>query len=557
MPGVIINIAGNQEQLSTALSTLKFDRRFKCSLLFEAEKTQIFFNNYPGYPHTVFENDAYFCVVEGLIYNSILKSEVNSLFALLEKNAVEEIAEIIKRLDGEFVFCFYLKSEKRIVLINDSWGRLPIYFAKNERSIVISREISFVKSVVEPPQLSTIDAALYTMFGYTLGEETIYQGIAKVAPNSVLSTSELKFENRSFFKMDRYFHSTKRVGHEELIRNLQEAIFQRVDLFDRPSLSLSGGLDSRLIAGLIAKENYDVSFTTYDYPGMHEAMDLKGAQEIVESLGVAKQHEVIALPDLLASNKKYLLNIKQGLNGVDMAFLIPYLRSISESSDCSLTGDGGDKFLVNLKPSIPITTRKQLIRYLLKRHAQVSPELAGRFFDVSKKQIISRIIETLESYGRSDWSEIYAAFQIKERGVNWLFEGEDRNRYFIWSTSPFYSPLVIENAMSFPMSAKNQGGLFYELFKLLPGALGSIVNPNWKVPLDARSQINWLHQKQKLKAFVPKSMLGVKREKVSTSPLYDQLEKNQTTSPINLTGLESDKVDPIVLQRLATLVGQV
>jgi hypothetical protein len=65
-----------------------------------------------------------------------------------------------------------------------------------------------------------------------------------------------------------------------------------------------------------------------------------------------------------------------------------------------------------------------------------------------------------------------AHFKIFERGHNWLFVGEDRSRFFMWSTTPFYSVPFFKASMAIPQRAKRHYLLYkYFLVNLKPALL--------------------------------------------------------------------------------------
>ncbi len=558
MPGFIIHVREDKEQLQKGLDSLKFDSRFECEKIFENKGVCFRFNGYSTYPHTIVETETFFCLIEGCVYNASAEQKAYDLFELIKKESFQEIGAQIKQLDGEFVFCFYLKEKEQVIIINDAWGRLPIYYTVQGETVILTREISFVSSYLPKLTLSKVDAALYSMFGYTLGDSTIFDGINKLSPHSVAIVHTIKpcVEVHNSFDIKGLVEKTDEEDCEKLIQALEEATFRRVSKFEKPSLSLSGGLDSRLIAGLIAKRNAPVSFTTFDIAGSHEKLDLIGAKQITKTLNWENRHDVISLKAPTVSDRKYLLNIKQGLNGLEMAFIIPYLKAISKFSDCSLTGDGGDKFFVDLRPMSNIKTRQGLVRSLLRTHTKLSPKRAATLFGVSERSVLQKIESTIDSYGMTSLNDSFVAFQIRERGMNWLFEGEDRNRTFIWSTSPFYDPQVIKTAMSFSMKSKQYGALFKGLFERIPGSLGQIVNPNWKVSLDELKEIKWVYRKQKIKSFVPQFILGNTNVRLSKRDVYNKWEAFENEMSMDLSSIGQLNIDTVVVDRIETLVEQ-
>jgi hypothetical protein len=124
-----------------------------------------------------------------------------------------------------------------------------------------------------------------------------------------------------------------------------------------------------------------------------------------------------------------------------------------------------------------------------------------------KKEYFAELMHNVNAYRAMNYEEKYALFMLHERGMVWLFEGEDRNRYFSWSTTPFYSPEFAFKALSIPMKKKKQGKLFLHLFKKMESGLETISNPNWKLAPRQQMSLRWLFIKQKLKYSLPPSVL--------------------------------------------------
>jgi asparagine synthase (glutamine-hydrolysing) len=58
-------------------------------------------------------------------------------------------------------------------------------------------------------------------------------------------------------------------------------------------------------------------------------------------------------------------------------------------------------------------------------------------------------------------------FVICERGLKWQSEGEDRNRCYFWSTTPFSGTRFFNDAMGCPDEQKARFGLYREFLQVL------------------------------------------------------------------------------------------
>ena len=192
------------------------------------------------------------------------------------------------------------------------------------------------------------------------------------------------------------------------------------------------------------------------------------------------------------------MQLKQGLNYAGMSFLLPFLEYFAQQNRPMITGDGGDKLLADLRPLIHLRNHKQLLNYLLRQHSRLKLETAAKWSGISVKTLKDYLLAHLGSYKETP-DQAYSQFLFRERARKWLFEGEDRNRAFCWTTTPFYSLPFARQALDVKMSDKAYGKLFLQLFQQLPGRLEQIVNPNWQQPLDRQKAIRQLYQRQQIK----------------------------------------------------------
>jgi hypothetical protein len=228
------------------------------------------------------------------------------------------------------------------------------------------------------------------------------------------------------------------------------------------------------------------------------AADVLAVMEMVNRLHWQTQHKFIKLESNTLAQTQQLMQLKQGLNYGGMAFLLPFLEYFSRQNHAMLTGDGGDKLLADLRPLMRLPDEKQLFNYLLREHGRTTLETAAHWLGLSAISLKDYLFTHLESYHETP-DRAYSQFLLRERARKWLFEGEDRNRAFCWTTTPFYSLPFARQALDVKMSEKAFGKLFLQLFQELPGRLEEIVNPNWQQPLSNQKAIQQLYKRQQVK----------------------------------------------------------
>lgn len=467
-----------------------------------------------NYPSEFIDVDERFKVcIEGYIYNLDVKKQLSVLIEYVLANDELKIANLISDWDGEFVIIIIDSLEKKYTIINDSWGRLPIYYWSQDGQFIITRNISYITQNIDleyDPEVLGISILL----GLTLGQDTIWKKVMKLPPHSILTynMNEKKVSGGSFFDIRTVSGDVPMDDLKEEIKKVfVESLKSRLDKMVNPTLSLSGGLDSRLIATAIKDLGYKTPFITYNRTSGVDHLDHDSSKKIIALLETPNQHEIIEIGNTKLSDTDELLSFKQGLNYLSMSYIIPYYRLHKERNISTMTGDGGGKFFVDLYPLKNLHSMKSLIGYILRYNAFCSIETAASIAKVDPKVLEEKLISTLKSYPVAEYNDKYTYFLIREAGINWAIEGEDRNRQYTWSTTPYYSPRLIELSLAMSQRAKQYGALYNYLYQQFPGDLQSVSNPNWKESVENEKSVKRIHYKQKLKSFLPTFILDKKK----------------------------------------------
>lgn len=458
---------------------------------------------YSGYPFLHWQRGEWLIFVEGKTYPfdpNALREDCFSWFTD-DGFRLGHIGKWVEKQDGEFVVVLINSILQKGLIFNDRFGRLPLYLLQEQGKWCITREIGFVRQLTQHPKADKVAMAENLLFGYPLGNKTFDKRVKRIPPSTQIAfdLSEGKFSSRHTLPQWEGRQKANYENNKRLLQTLGQAITNRLEANPNLTLSLSGGLDSRLIAAILKKQNTDIQWLTYhDAEGSAEK-DGISARKIAKQLHHS-QFETIKLPPVIAENVSRLLQLKQGMNGADMAFLIPFLELFHQNQWQMMTGDGGDKTLESLRPPLPLIHQNQLLPLLLWKHRAPSIASVAQILDVEVNFIQDSLRESLKPYESKKLENQYEMFMYHERAVHWLFEGEDRNRSFCWTTSPFYQPDFWDSAMEIRMQDKSFGKLFVELFRQLPGKLDTLENPNWRLAPAQRSQLQYLQFKQSIKA---------------------------------------------------------
>jgi len=512
MPGLLFYTNPDADRLEKALASLPVMEEYTLQRIVQNDLLFLGFYAYASYPVMVIEAAGALILLEGKVYNQTekqLKTRLETM-AASQNGSDSSLEQWVRSLDGEFVGVICYPETGKVLVFNDALGRLPLYAGELSGKIVISRDVSFIKALMHNSHPDKAAVALTLLLGYAPGGKTLWEAIRRLEPATVFRIDPGKHNpyQKSSFAID-FSHSEIRLADQQdhIFHLLEKGLSDRLNAGSNVGLSLSGGLDSRLLAGMLARMDREIPTLTYADAEATAVADLAAVDQIVSQLQIEKNHErlQLSLPDEMQFDK--LNGLKQGLNYLGMAFILPFLDRFRQRDLWQLTGDGGDKLLADLRPLRKLHTHHQLIEYLLRNHTIMPLSLVAEMSGFSKEDLRDLLLQMLQSYEVTNENERYMSFLIRERAMTWLFEGEDRNRCYAWSTTPYYSPDLFKACLHYPMEGKRNGNLFLAFFERLPGKLQHISNPNWQCSPADQQAVNRVFRRQMLRAAMPVPLL--------------------------------------------------
>jgi asparagine synthase (glutamine-hydrolysing) len=189
-------------------------------------------------------------------------------------------AAFLRGLHGKFVAAIWDRCQGRLTLVNDRFGMRPLYYAQIGTWFLFASEIKALLVNAEVPRQSNLKGiAQFFTFGHLLGEDTLVEGIYALPAAGILQFRQGRLE------LDRYWQpAVQPERRAESANNLMDRIDQAFGQAvrrcttgnHRLGLSLSGGLDSRTILGVLDDEQ---PVTTISL-GMAGSADHRSAAEL-------------------------------------------------------------------------------------------------------------------------------------------------------------------------------------------------------------------------------------------------------------------------------------
>lgn len=434
---------------------------------------------YPEYPVRTVETKEYLIVMEGRLYglsDDAVRADLEALASWLfadKENNEDALRTWLLDHDGDFVIAVQHKVSDDWSLLNDALGRLPLYHYQGKEFHIVSREIGFINRLVGITAADPLGVAQYLTFGYPLGLRTLWSDVNRLAPGSLLKwrRGTAHAERRllhGFDFNDTAMQITPQEAAEELVPLLESACKHRADPSGHNLLSLSGGLDSRTVAVGLQRAGCAFKAATFEQSSNANAADVRIAEELAKRLQLDWMK--FSLPSPTGREVQEILRLKSGLVNISQAYDVHYferLLSKHNRSTVHFSGDGGDKVLPDLHPGRGFRSTRSLAEYIIDRHRLMSLREVERLTKVPQGALAAELTKLLDAYPEVSLPAKYIHFMIYERGIHWLFEGEDRNRCAFWSCTPFYSLPFFRATMRLPQDSKKNHLLYGEFLKQL------------------------------------------------------------------------------------------
>ena len=196
---------------------------------------------------------------------------------------------VFDRLNGMFGLAIWDVRRRRLVVARDAMGIKPVYYRRTAGRLMFGSEIRAVLAG-DPvaPDVDPVALNLFLRFRYTPSPLTIFSGIRKLAPGTMLIAEEGACREERWYDFTPVPFSdrkSEKEAEEELVQLYQGAV-ERHLLSDVPvGILLSGGLDSGLLLALMNEHGASWPAYTVGYGEVFEDDELADAAKTAALLG--------------------------------------------------------------------------------------------------------------------------------------------------------------------------------------------------------------------------------------------------------------------------------
>lgn len=256
--------------------------------------------------------------------------------------------EVFTRLNGMFGVAVWDDRRSRLILARDVLGVKPVYWWTDGQRVVAASEVKGILAAgVTKAALDATALEHLLAWRFVPSPRTLFRGISKLAPASVLIVSPDGVEVKSF-----------RRGPAELMRHCDAAEIaaelreQFVQAVGRQMMSdvpygafLSGGVDSSAIVAAMAEVGPQAPLSfTIGFPGHGAELDERsGAEATARALGAEHHATAMRMDGFLESLSASVRSVEEPCGTASAPAALQLSRFTAESVKVVLSGQGADE----------------------------------------------------------------------------------------------------------------------------------------------------------------------------------------------------------------------
>jgi asparagine synthase (glutamine-hydrolysing) len=255
----------------------------------------------------------------------------------------------VHKLNGMYAFALWDARRRRLLIGRDRLGVKPLYLWHDQRRFAFASEAKALLTLPwVSPELDPDALESYLNLGYVAAPQSIFRGIEKLPPATMLSIADGRVGSCRYWRVPRDVDPT--VSEPEWVERVREQLersVQRQMVSDVPlGAFLSGGIDSSAVVGYMAAHSdapvktYAIGFRGGNADDYYN--ELPYARRVAERFGT-DHHEIVVRPDVAALFPRLLWHMDEPI--ADTAFVTTYLVSEFARQEVTviLSGVGGDE----------------------------------------------------------------------------------------------------------------------------------------------------------------------------------------------------------------------
>src|SRR5712691_6647469 len=272
------------------------------------------------------------------------RGDIETIVPFYERFGVDAVA----RLEGMFGLAVWDEQRRRLVLARDRAGEKPLFWTDVDGELRFASEIqALLEFPDQPRRLNRKALSLYHALGYVPAPYTMFDGIQKLPPASLLIAESGRTEIRAYWSAADVASRPSTLSRENttVLRDTLLRAVKRELMSDVPfGIFTSGGLDSSLLVAATARAVPDERIHTYAVRFTEPGYDESPYAEAVTH-AIASVHHVVTADDVSLSRALDVVSRSFAEPLGDPAVLPTFLLAEAARKDVKviLSGEGADE----------------------------------------------------------------------------------------------------------------------------------------------------------------------------------------------------------------------
>lgn len=364
-------------------------------------------------------------IYNGEIYNhKEIKTELESLGEVFLTESDTEVliksleywgSDSYEKFQGMFAFAYYNFEEELLVLGRDFLGKKPLYYLITNDTIHWSSSAKALRALLSDDELCSTSIFDYFALGYTIDPITIDEEILAVLPGHFLEFKVINGVLKEIKQAKSSFRRNSYSGEMKLREIVTASVASRIEGHESIAISLSGGLDSAIIALVASQMDTNVTAYSASWPDSDKNRyneDSRRARQISSKLGIEyREVGIFHTKDLDKNLREYVTAMEEPNSNPSGLSMLNLYKKISENGHrLVLTGDGADEIFGGYPRYEALAKFPNLIK--------LESPIISKILDRERTSLNSRFLQLLVSQSSNknfdNWLHWHWNFSPKE-----------------------------------------------------------------------------------------------------------------------------------------------
>ena len=327
--------------------------------------------------------------------------------------------EAFLKCQGMFACALFNTLSKQWILARDPFGIKPLYFQKTPEWFAFASEIKPLLTL-KSPSLKREELAGYLQRRFVSGENTLFSGILRLKPGTVMKASSKGLKNYTYWQPKpslplNFINKKKRFT--KFSSQLEDSVEMTVKSDVGFGSLLSGGVDSVTVSQLASM--FSKKFTAYFFDNGYDREESLFAKKIAKQSGFPLKKVKFHEEDFLLL-PKIINHLEEPLGDSIIIPTYKLLREAAQSEKVVISGEGADEILGGyVHHFIFFLLEKALpLKIFLKSFIKTLPEkVLNAFFPYPgkiKKEDFLKAMDDISQFGLKNFLKTTDLFTTEE-----------------------------------------------------------------------------------------------------------------------------------------------